>query len=243
MPAARLLVVEDEAKLAANLKRGLGEAGFAVDLAPNAKAARESLSHSGYDLMLLDLRLPGQDGLEFLAELRAAGAVLPVLILTARDSTDELVRGLDTGGDDYLTKPFAFDELLARVRALLRRRLVADSVVLEAGDIAIDTSRRVASRGGRALDLSPKELIVLEYLVRHAGLAVTRDMIGEAVWGKDYNALSNIVEVFINRLRQKIELVNQPPLIVTLRGAGYMLRAELRAQNSKTQNTKTKDVD
>jgi two-component system, OmpR family, copper resistance phosphate regulon response regulator CusR len=238
MPAARLLVVEDEAKLAANLKRGLGEAGFAVDLAPNAEAARESLSHNGYDLMLLDLRLPGQDGLEFLAELRAAGAVLPVLILTARDSTDELVRGLDTGGDDYLTKPFAFDELLARVRALLRRRLVADSAVLEAGDIAIDTSRRVASRGGRALDLSPKELIVLEYLVRHAGLAVTRDMIGEAVWGKDYNALSNIVEVFINRLRQKIELVNQPPLIITVRGAGYMLRTELPAQNSKT-----KDVD
>jgi DNA-binding response OmpR family regulator len=238
MPAARLLVVEDEAKLAANLKRGLGEAGFAVDLAPNAEAARESLSHNGYDLMLLDLRLPGQDGLEFLAELRAAGAVLPVLILTARDSTDELVRGLDTGGDDYLTKPFAFDELLARVRALLRRRLVADSAVLEAGDIAIDTSRRVASRGGRALDLSPKELIVLEYLVRHAGLAVTRDMIGEAVWGKDYNALSNIVEVFINRLRQKIELVNQPPLIITVRGAGYMLRPELPAQNSKT-----KDID
>src|ERR1700736_3881851 len=237
MPAARLLVVEDEAKLAANLKRGLGEAGFAVDLAPNAKAARESLSHSGYDLMLLDLRLPGQDGLEFLAELRAAGAVLPVLILTARDSTDELVRGLDTGGDDYLTKPFAFDELLARVRALLRRRLVADSVVLEAGDIAIDTSRRVASRGGRALDLSPKELIVLEYLVRHAGLAVTRDMIGQAVWGKDYNALSNIVEVFINRLRQKIELVNQSPLIVTVRGAGYMLRLDLPVRNSKSRGS------
>ena len=233
MPAAaRLLVVEDEAKLAANLKRGLGEAGFAVDLAPSAEAARASLSHSRYDLMLLDLRLPGQDGLEFLTDLRAAGAVLPVLILTARDSTDQRVRGLDGGGDDYLTKPFAFSELLARVRALLRRRLAADSTVLEANDIEIDTSRRVASRGGRALDLSPKELMVLEYLVRHAGLAVTRDMIGEAVWGKDYNAMSNIVEVFINRLRQKIELVNRPPLIVTVRGAGYMLRLELSASNS-----------
>jgi len=235
MPAAaRLLVVEDEAKLAANLKRGLGEAGFAVDVAPSAEAARAALSHNGYDLMLLDLRLPGQDGLKFLADLRAAGAVLPVLILTARDSTDERVRGLDGGGDDYLTKPFAFSELLARVRALLRRRLAADSPVLEANDIVIDTSRRVASRGGRALDLSPKELMVLEYLVRHTGLAVTRDMIGEAIWGKDYNAMSNIVEVFINRLRQKIELVNQPPLIVTVRGAGYMLRLELPAPNSKT---------
>jgi len=234
MPAARLLVVEDEAKLAANLKRGLGEAGFAVDVAPSAETARAALSQNGYDLMLLDLRLSGQDGLEFLADLRAAGAVVPVLILTARDSTDERVRGLDGGGDDYLTKPFAFSELLARVRALLRRRVAADSV-LEADDIVIDTSRRAASRGGRALDLSPKELMVLEYLVRHAGLAVTRDMIGEAVWGKDYNAMSNIVEVFINRLRQKIELVNQPPLIVTVRGAGYMLRLNLPAHNSKSR--------
>jgi DNA-binding response OmpR family regulator len=237
MPAARLLVVEDEAKLAANLERGLGEAGFAVDVAASAEAARASLSRNGYDLMLLDLRLPGQDGLEFLTEMRAAGAVLPVLILTARDSTDELVRGLDRGGDDYLTKPFAFSELLARVRALLRRPLAADSLVLEADDIVIDISRRVASRGGRALDLSPKELMVLEYLVRHAGLAVTRDMIGEAIWGKDYNAMSNIVEVFINRLRQKIELINQPPLLVTIRGAGYMLRLELPTSNNKARGS------
>ncbi|MGZ6226603.1 MAG: response regulator transcription factor [Candidatus Binataceae bacterium] len=236
MPAAaRLLIVEDEAKLAANLKRGLGEAGFAVDVALSAEAAREALGQSGYDLMLLDLRLPGQDGLEFLADLRTAGAAVPVLILTARDATEERVRGLDGGGDDYLTKPFAFSELLARVRALLRRRLAADSSVLEANDIAIDTSRRVASRGGRDLDLSPKELMVLEYLVRHAGLAVTRDMIGDAVWGKEYNAMSNIVEVFINRLRQKLERINQPPLIVTVRGAGYMLRLELPAPNSKSR--------
>jgi DNA-binding response OmpR family regulator len=237
MPAVRLLVVEDEAKLAANLKRGLGEAGFAVDIAPSAEAARARLSRNGYDLMLLDLRLPGQDGLEFLIELRAAGAVLPVLILTARDSTEERVRGLDDGGDDYLTKPFAFSELLARVRALLRRPLAADSLMLEADDIVIDTSRRIASRGKRALDLSPKELMVLEYLMRRAGLIVTRDMIGEAVWGEDYNAMSNIVEVFINRVRQKIELVNQAPLIVTVRGAGYMLRLDLSARASKTRGS------
>ena len=232
MPAdARLLIVEDEPKLAANLKQGLGEAGFAVDVATNAQAARTALERGGYDLMLLDLRLPDRDGLEFLADLRAAGAALAVLILTARDSTDERVRGLDAGGDDYLTKPFAFSELLARVRALLRRRGAAADRVLEADDVAIDTSRRTASRGGRALDLSPKELMVLECLVRHAGLTVTRDMIGEAVWGDDYNAMSNIVEVFINRLRQKIELVNRPPLIVTVRGAGYMLRLDLPAHN------------
>jgi DNA-binding response OmpR family regulator len=233
MPAAaHLLIVEDEPKLAANLKRGLDEAGFVVDVAATAEAARAALERSGYDLMLLDLRLPDRDGLEFLADVRAAGAALGVLILTARDSTDERVRGLDAGGDDYLTKPFAFSELLARVRALLRRRRTADGPVLEADDIVIDTSRRVASRGGRPLDLSPKELMVLEYLVRHAGLTVTRDMIGEAVWGEDYNAMSNIVEVFINRLRQKIELVNRPPLIATVRGAGYMLRLDLPAQKS-----------
>jgi DNA-binding response OmpR family regulator len=235
--AAHLLIVEDEPKLAANLKRGLGEAGFAVDVVGNAEAARTALERNGYDLMLLDLRLPDRDGLEFLADVRAAGAALGVLILTARDSTDERVRGLDAGGDDYLTKPFAFSELLARVRALLRRRSAAAERVLEADDIAIDTSRRTASRGGRALDLSPKELMVLEYLVRHAGLTVTRDMIGEAVWGEDYNAMSNIVEVFINRLRQKIELVNRPPLIVTVRGAGYLLRLDLPAQKSSNRGS------
>jgi len=235
--AAHLLIVEDEPKLAANLKRGLGEAGFAVDVAGNAEAARAALERSGYDLMVLDLRLPDRDGLEFLADVRAGGAALGVLILTARDSTDERVRGLDGGGDDYLTKPFAFSELLARVRALLRRRRAADGPMLEADDIVIDTSRRVASRGGRPLDLSPKELMVLEYLVRHAGLTVTRDMIGEAVWGEDYNAMSNIVEVFINRLRQKIELVNRPPLIATVRGAGYLLRLDLPAQNTRNRGS------
>ena len=237
MTGARLLLVEDEAKLAVNLKRGLGEAGYTIEIASSAEAARESLSHGAYDLMLLDLRLPGQDGLAFLADLRAAGAAMPVLILTARDSTKERVRGLESGGDDYLTKPFAFSELLARVRALLRRRLAGDGAVIEAGGITIDTARRIATRGGRSLDLSPKELMLLEYLARRAGVALTRDMIGEALWGKDYNAMSNIVEVFINRLRQKVELMNQPPLIVTVRGAGYMLRIDLAVHDSRARSS------
>jgi len=237
MTGARLLLVENEAKLAANLKRGLGEAGYTIDIAPSAETARESLSQGAYDLMLLDLRLPGQDGLAFLADLRAAGAAMPVLILTARDSTEERVRGLEGGGDDYLTKPFAFSELLARVRALLRRRLASDGAVIEAGGITIDTARRIATRGGRSLDLSPKELMLLEYLARRAGVALTRDMIGEALWGKDYNAMSNIVEVFINRVRQKVELINEPPLIVTVRGAGYMLRIDLAAHDSRARSS------
>ncbi len=227
MPAAaRLLIVEDEAQLAANLKRGLDEAGFAVDHAPSAEVARAALTRAAYDAMVLDLRLPGEDGLDFLRELRAGGAAIPVLILTARDGIAERVAGLDGGGDDYLTKPFAFSELTARLRALLRRRMVADHPVLAAGPLTIDTVRRQASRDGRALDLTPKELMVLEYLVRHAGAPVTRDMIGETVWGADYNALSNVVEVFINRLRQKIDLVKEPSLIVTVRGSGYVLRTE-----------------
>jgi DNA-binding response OmpR family regulator len=224
--AGRLLVVEDEAQLAANLERGLGEAGFAVDVAPSAEDARANLARSAYDLMVLDLRLPGQDGLDFLREIRAAGAAIPVLILTARDTTEELVAGLDGGGDDYLTKPFAFRELVARLHALLRRRVAPEQPTLTAGPVTVDTVHRQAWRSGRALDLSPKELMVLEYLMRHAGLLVTRDMLGKAVWGVDYNALSNVVEVFINRLRQKIDLVNEPSLIVTIRGSGYMLRTE-----------------
>jgi DNA-binding response OmpR family regulator len=225
MPSAHLLVVEDESKLAYSLERGLTEAGFNVALASSAEIAHRALKGSRYDLMVLDLRLPGQDGLDFLRDLRQAGVAIPVLILTARDSMDEMVNGLDTGGDDYLTKPFAFAELLARIRALLRRHISTNGKTVEVADIKIDTFRRQATQRGRPLDLSPKELVVLEYLIQHAGLVVTRDMIGEAVWGKDYNSLSNIVEVFINRLRQKMEFVNESPLIVTIRGAGYMLRA------------------
>jgi DNA-binding response OmpR family regulator len=221
-----LLVIEDEPKLGANLELGLSEAGYQVDVAGSAEKGRELLAAGAYSALLLDLRLPGQDGLEFLQELRAGGIVIPVLILTARDSTEELVAGLDSGADDYLTKPFAFSELLARIRALLRRSLATPEAILWAGPLRIDTARHRATRDRRPLPLSPKELMVLEYLVRHAGTVVTRDMIGEAVWGEDYNALSNIVEVIINRLRQKIDLVNQRSMIQTVRGEGYVLRAE-----------------
>src|ERR1700758_5273122 len=234
----RCLVIEDEADTARYVCNGLTEAGHTVTLVRDSINGLHVATNERWDIIILDRMLPGGvDGLSIITTIRNLGKTTPVIILSALASLDERVRGLDGGGDDYLTKPFAFSELLARVRALLRRRVAPDSPVLEADDIVIDTSRRAASRGGRALDLSPKELMVLEYLVRHAVLAVTRDMIGEAVWGKDYNAMSNIVEVFINRLRQKIELINQPPLIVTVRGAGYMLRLDLPVHDIKSRGS------
>jgi two-component system copper resistance phosphate regulon response regulator CusR len=220
------LVVEDEAKLAANLVRGLGEAGFAVDVAPSAEAARASFSRNAYDLMLLDLRQPGQDGLEFLTDLRAAGAVLPVLILTARDSTDELVRGLDGGGDDYLTKPFALAELLARLRNLLKRHKPSSSEVTHVRvlDLELDILRREASRGGELLNLTQQEFVLLEYLCRNAGRVVTRSMILDQVWGMRIQPDTNVVDVHIYRLRGKVDTEGRQPLIRTLRGVGYVLK-------------------
>lgn len=225
--AQQLLVVEDEAKLAANLKRGLEEAGYGVLVAAHAQAARRALREGKFDLMTLDLRLPGEDGLEFLRALRAAGSALPVLVLTARDSTDERVSGLDGGADDYLGKPFAFSELLARIRVLLRRPLSATRTLIEVGELRLDSSRRQAWRQRRELNLSPKELMLLEYLMHRAGVAVSRDALGEALWGSAYKPLSNLIEVFINRVRQKIDQVGQPSMIATVRGYGYLLRVEL----------------
>jgi two-component system OmpR family response regulator len=225
MPAARLLVVEDEAKLAANLKRGLGEAGFAVEVAPSAEAARASLLQNRYDLMLLDLRLPGQDGLEFLAALRAAGAALPVLILTARDSTDERVRGLDGGGDDYLTKPFATVELIARIEALLRRPAESRDTVLQVGPLELDLIERTARRGDRTIDLLPREFRLLEYMMRRKGQMLTRAMLLEEVWNYKFVPQTNLVDVHMGRLRRKVDEPPEPPMIHNVRGVGFILRA------------------
>jgi DNA-binding response OmpR family regulator len=218
--ALYLLLVEDEARLAENLCRGLGEEGFTVDPVVSAEAAEQALADKAYDLMVLDLRLPGKDGLTFLRELRAAGNATPVLILTARGALEERVTGLDSGADDYLTKPFAFTELVARVKALARRRPVSAQPVLKVADLELDTIKRRVWRGGRELSLSPKETILLELLMRHAGEVVTRDMIAEVVWGAGYNALTNLIEVFVNRIRQKIEDRGPDPRIVTVRGVG-----------------------
>jgi DNA-binding response OmpR family regulator len=224
MNEAHLLVVEDEVRLLNHLCRGLGEAGFAVMSAGNAEAAERAVAAGEFAAIVLDLRLPGKDGLEFLRGLRAAGNATPVLILTARSGLEERVSGLDAGADDYLAKPFAFAELVARVRALIRRQAAAPQSRLRFADLEFDPVKRRARRGNRELNLSPKETILLELLMRNAGQAVTRAMIGEVVWGPGYNDFTNLIEVFVNRLRSKIGADGEASLIATIRGVGYSMR-------------------
>jgi DNA-binding response OmpR family regulator len=224
MESQHLLVVEDEAQLLNNLCRGLGEEGFSVLGTSSAEAAQRAVENGQFDAIVLDLRLPGKDGLEFLSEIRAVGNVTPVLILTAHGSLEERVAGLDTGADDYLVKPFAFPELIARLRALLRRRANAPQPILRVGNLEFDSVRRRVRRDGHELSLSPKETILLELLMRNAGQTVTRNMIAEGVWGSGYNDFTNLIEVFVNRLRQKLDDHSGEPLIVTVRGVGYLIR-------------------
>jgi two-component system, OmpR family, response regulator len=226
MNALRILLIEDEARLANSVKQGLVEEDFAVELAASAEAAEPIIARGALDLIVLDLGLPGKSGLELLREMRAAGNQTPVLILTARGALDERVAGLDGGGDDYLTKPFAFAELVARIKALARRPRTPASTTLKVGDLEFDTVKRRAKIGEHSLNLSPKEKMLLELLMRNAGQVVTRDMIAETVWDSNYNSLTNLIEVFVNRLRQKIDPRADRSLIVTVRGVGYTMRAE-----------------
>lgn len=224
MNGAHLLVVEDEVKLLNNLCRGLGEAGFAVLSAGSAEAAERAVANGEFDAIVLDLRLPGKGGLDFLRELRAAGNATPVLILTAQSALKERVEGLESGADDYLGKPFAFPELVARIRALIRRHGGKPQPIVRVADLEFDTVKRRARRGGRELTLSQKETILLELLMRNVDQTVTRDMIAEVVWGTGYNDFTNLIEVFVNRLRAKIARAGDEPLIATVRGAGYSMR-------------------
>jgi DNA-binding response OmpR family regulator len=220
----RLLVVEDEQTLARYLQRGLEEAAWTVDVSGSVEDAWQLLLLNPYDLAILDLGLPGADGGELLRRVREAGMDLPVLILTARGSVEDRVAGLNAGADDYLSKPFAFSELLARIHALLRRGHEQRAVWLQVGDLQLDLLRRQAQRGTRHIDLTAREFGVLEYLMRHAGEVVTRTMLAEHVWGDHYDSLSNLIEVFINRLRKKLEVDGAPRLLHTVRGAGYVVR-------------------
>jgi two-component system, OmpR family, copper resistance phosphate regulon response regulator CusR len=220
----RLLVVEDQHTLARYLQRGLEEAAWTVDVAGAVDEAWRLLLLNPYDLMVLDLGLPGADGSGLLWRVREAGMDIPVLILTARGSVDDRVAGLDAGADDYMSKPFVFVELLARIRALLRRGHIQRPVVLEVGDVRLDVLKRHAQRGARSIELTAREFNVLELLMRHACDVVTRTMLAEHVWGDHYDSLSNLIEVFVNRLRKKLEVDGAPRLLHTVRGAGYVMR-------------------
>ena len=226
MSALHILVVEDETRLADAVKQGLGEEGFTVETAGSAEAAEPIIARGALDLIVLDLGLPGKSGLDLLREMRAGGNETPVLILTARGSLEERITGLDSGSDDYLAKPFAFAELVARIKALARRPRSKSSPILKVGDLEFDVVKRRAKIGEHNLNLSPKETMLLELLMRHAGQVVTRDMIAETVWDSNYNSLTNLIEVFVNRLRQKIDPRADRSLIVTVRGVGYTMRAE-----------------
>jgi two-component system, OmpR family, copper resistance phosphate regulon response regulator CusR len=221
----RILLVEDEPSAARMLAKGLREEAYAVDLAGDGDKALELAAVNDYDLVILDVMLPRRGGLEVCRELRAAGSAVPVLMLTARDAVEDRIAGLDTGADDYLTKPFDFDELLARVRALLRRGPALLPAVIRVSDLAIDTRARRVSRGGRDVELTAKEYALLEYLARRAGEVVSRADIAEHVWDESYDPFSKVIEVFIQRLRRKVDGGRGPRLIRTRRGEGYVLRA------------------
>lgn len=220
--AVRLLLVEDERRLAERLARGLREEGFAVDCAVTCKAGYERAAYTEYDLVLLDLGLPDGSGIELLRRWRREGVQTPVLILTARDLVEEKVEGLNAGADDYLTKPFAFEEVLARVRALLRRRAAPPRSLLEIGRLQLDREGRQALKDGQPLDLTPKELALLEYFMLHPGVALSRGRIAEHVWDETYEARSNTIDVIVARLRRKIE--DEERLIHAVPGVGYVLR-------------------
>jgi two-component system copper resistance phosphate regulon response regulator CusR len=222
----RILVVEDERTLARYLQRGLQEAAWTADVSGSVDDAWRLLLLNPYDLIVLDLGLPDADGSVLLRRVREAGMDVPVLILTARGSVDDRVAGLNAGADDYLSKPFAFAELMARLHALLRRGRERHPLVLQVDDLQLDIVRRQAHRGALRIELTAREFSVLEFLMRHAGEVVTRTALAEHVWGDHYDSLSNLIEVFINRLRKKIEPRGASRLLHTIRGAGYVMRED-----------------
>jgi two-component system, OmpR family, response regulator len=227
MAAMRILVIEDDARAAAYLVKGLTESGHAVDHAADGKDGLFMAGAENYDVLIVDRMLPGRDGLSLVELLRAAGNDTPVLILSALGSVDDRVKGLRAGGDDYLTKPYAFSELLARLEALGRRRAAgaAAQTRLAAGDLEMDLLTRKVTRAGRTIELLPREFRLLEYLMRHAGSVVTRTMLLENVWDYHFDPQTNVIDVHVARLRQKIDRDFPTPMIHTVRGVGYSLRA------------------
>jgi len=220
----KILVVEDDRTVGEYVRRGLAEAHYQAELVHDGQEALRLASDGRYDLMVLDLRLPGLSGLEVLRTLRDRGVDLPVLVLTAQDAVDWKVQALRTGADDYVTKPFAFEELLARVEAVGRRPKAIAPPVLQVADLTVDTATREVRRGGPPIELTPKEYAVLEYLVRHQGRVMSRTLITEYAWDYHFDPGTNIVDVVITRLRKKIDHGADPKLIHTVRGVGYVVR-------------------
>jgi DNA-binding response OmpR family regulator len=218
----RILVVEDDRKVANFIQSGLSEEGYAVDVLYEGSHAGEQAHAFDYDAVILDLMLPGRSGFQVLRDIRARKGELPILILTAKDTVEERVAGLDSGADDYMVKPFALAELSARLRAVLRRG-AARETTLRVADLEIDTVKRLVRRGGKRIDLKPKEYALLEFLVRNSDRPVTKSLIIEHVWNIHFDSVSNVVEVHINALRNKIDRGCERPLIHTIRGVGYVL--------------------
>ena len=223
----RILLIEDDAETLAYLKRGLEESGFSIETATEGRDGLFMATEGAIDLIILDRMLPNLDGLAILKAVRAAGLRVPVLMLTAMSAVDERVRGLRAGADDYLVKPFSFDELLARVETLLRRPHEAqEETRLSVGSLELDLLTRTARRGERAIELQNREFQMLEYLMRRKGRVVTRTMLLEGLWGYHFDPQTNVIDVHISRLRKKVDAEGEPPLIRTVRGSGYLMAAE-----------------
>lgn len=223
----KVLIVEDDADAAAYLSRGLNEAGHASDIAGDGECGLEMALGSEYDVLIVDRMLPKRDGLSLIETLRAKDRHVPILVLSALAQVDDRVKGLRAGGDDYLTKPYAFTELLARVEALSRRKQTAEfEAVYRVGDLELDRLSHTVSRGGQAILLQPREFRLLEYLMRHAGQVVTRTMLLENVWDYHFDPQTNVIDVHISRLRGKIDKAFAKPLVHTVRGAGYVIRTD-----------------
>jgi DNA-binding response OmpR family regulator len=238
----RVLLVEDDAGIAHFVAKGLREQSYAVDVTATGEEALYQVAINTYDLLILDVMIPSPDGFAVCKELRRTGHRMPVLMLTARDAVEDRVEGLDCGADDYLTKPFEFRELLARLRALLRRPSALQPATLSVADLVIDTGGQAVSRGGKFISLTAKEYALVEFLARNAGRVVGRAEIAEHVWDEEFDPFSNLIEVYVNRVRRKIDTKGFKPLLHTRRGAGYVLSPDANPEGKPAETRRREDV-